>query len=220
MKKRRLHNRVLKLWRNDYLTYRYLWPNIEWAVGTALENVVNKAPIVLDIGCGHKPYRDLFRTAHYFGLDCGTIDSSPDCIGDAVSIPIRDKSVDIVFSAQVIEHVPDPALMVRECKRVLRPNGYLILSGPLYWPLHEEPHDYFRFTKYGFAQLLRDAGFSEWNIREDGGDWAQLMLNITLRLTSRILIPLVCIVNAAGAILDGMGRSRQSPANYTVMARA
>ena len=40
----------------------------------------------------------------------------------------------------------------------------------LFWPLHEEPYDFFRVTKYGFEQLLEDAGFLKWQILEDGGD--------------------------------------------------
>jgi SAM-dependent methyltransferase len=219
MKKRRLHARALKLWRNDYLTHKYLWPNIEWAASASLRGIGSRSPVVLDLGCGHKPYRDLFPTARYFGMDCGMVDSSPDFVGDALSLPVKDESVDIVFATQVIEHVTKPHQMVRECKRVLRPSGYLVLTGPFYWPLHEEPHDFFRFTKYGFSQLLADAGFSEWQIREDGGDWAQLMLNVSLRLTSRFFIPLICIVNIVGAFTDAMSASRKSPANYTVMAK-
>ena len=132
-------------------------------------------------------------------------------------LPIRDQSVDIVFATQVIEHVTQPHVMIRECKRILRPNGFLILSGPFFWPLHEEPHDFFRFTKYGFEQLLRHAGFSEWEIREDGGDWAQMMLSVCLRL-NKWLFPLRCIVNVTGAILDSVSDSRRLPANYTVLA--
>jgi SAM-dependent methyltransferase len=108
-------------------------------------------------------------------------------------------------------------VMIRECKRILRPNGFLILSGPFFWPLHEEPHDFFRFTKYGFEQLLSDAGFSEWEIREDGGDWAQMMLSVCLRL-NKWLFPLRCVVNVTGAILDSVSDSRRLPANYTVLA--
>ena len=220
MTKRRLQHRVLKLWRNDYLTYKYLWPNIEWAVRTSLERSSSPSPIVLDLGCGNQPYRDLFPTANYLGMDRGSFDSSPDFVGDALCLQIKDQSVDIVFATQVIEHVTKPDLMLRECKRVLRADGSLILSGPFYWPLHEEPYDFFRFTKYGFQHLVRDAGFSEWQIREDGGDWAQLMLSVSLRLNSRLLIPLICAVNITGAVLDGMRPSRRSPANYTVLARS
>lgn len=220
MKKGRLHKRVLRLWRQDYLTHRYLWPNIEWAVRTARGAIDKPSPVVLDLGCGHKPYRDLFPGANYFGMDRAMDDSSPDFLGDALSLPVRDRSIDIVFATQVIEHVTKPDHMVRECNRVLRPNGFLVLTGPFYWPLHEEPYDFFRFTRYGFEQLLADAGFSEWQVREDGGDWAQLMLSVSLRLNGKLLKPLVCAVNATGAVLDAVHQSRKSPANYTAIARA
>ena len=219
MKKYRLHKRRLKIWSRDYLVYRYLWPNIEWAVGKAVSSTHPRVPLVIDVGCGHKPYRDLFGNACYIGMDYGTEDTSADFVGDARKIPIETGSVDIVFSTQVIEHVPHPDQMMRECSRVLKPGGHLILTGPFYWPLHEEPLDFYRFTKYGFAQLLSDAGFSEWEIREDGGDWAQLMLALNLRLSSRLMAPIRCIVNLAGAFFDAISTSKISPSNYTVLAK-
>lgn len=174
--------------------------------------------MVLDIGCGHKPYQDLFRSATYLGMDCTMTDSSPDFVGDALQLPVRDRSVDVVFATQIIEHVRKPELMIRECRRVLRADGALILTGPLYWPLHEEPHDFFRFTKYGFSELLRCAGFSQWQIREDGGDWAQLFLNIALRFPSKWHAPIRCVVNWTGAFADHLTSGRKSPSNYTVLA--
>lgn len=216
LQRRRL--RVLRVWKQDYLHYKYLWPNLEWAARTALERVRSESPKVLDIGCGHKPYRDLFVKAQHWGMDHDIVDTSPDLVGDALCLPISDQSLDIVFATQVIEHVTNPHVLVRECRRVLRPNGFLILSGPFFWPLHEEPYDFFRFTKYGFEQLLRDAGFSEWKILEDGGDWAQMMLSVCLRL-NKWLFPLRCIVNIVGAVLDSVNRSTRLPANYTVLAK-
>jgi SAM-dependent methyltransferase len=216
--KGRLQRRTLRIWKQDYLHYKYLLPNLEWAARTALEHIGSKCPKVLDIGCGHKPYRDLFFSTQHWGMDHGIVDTSPDFVGDALCLPIRDQSVDIVFATQVIEHLTNPHVMVRECKRVLRPNGFLILSGPFFWPLHEEPYDFFRFTKYGFEQLLKEAGFLEWQILEDGGDWAQFMLSVCLRL-NKWLFPLRCAVNLTGALLDSVSKSTRLPANYTVLAR-
>lgn len=219
MRKGRLRSRRLKIWGADYLHYRYLWPNIESAVHRALESNGTHTPIVLDVGCGNKPYKDLFGESLYIGLDCGTEDSSPDLIGDATQLPIGTGAVDIVFSTQVIEHVRNPGLMVKECSRVLKPGGSLILTGPFYWPLHEEPYDFHRFTKYGFAHYLEEAGFSEWEIEEDGGDWAQVCLSVSLRLNRRWLAPFRVLVNSAGAIMDSAFASRLSPSNYTILAR-
>ena len=218
MQKHRLNKRILKPWRNDYLVYRYLWPNIEWAAATVLKRKIDRPLLVLDIGCGHKPYRDLFPGTKYVGMDWTTKDSSPDFVGDALRLPVKDRSIDVVFATQVIEHVRKPELMIRECRRVLRSEGALILTGPFYWPLHEEPHDYFRFTKYGFSELLSCSGFSEWQIREDGGDWAQLFLNIALHLQSKWHAPVRCIVNWMGALADKLTSGRKSPSNYTVLA--
>jgi len=214
----RLQRRTLRLWRQDYLHYKYLWPNLEWAAKTALEHVGTERPSVLDIGCGHKPYRDLFANTQHWGMDHGCVDTSPDFVGDALLLPIRNQAVDIVFATQVIEHVRNPHLMVRECKRVLRPNGCLILSGPFFWPLHEEPYDFFRFTKYGFEQIVKEAGFVEWQILEDGGDWARFMLGICIRV-NKWLFPLRCVLNITGALLDSVSWSTRLPANYTILAK-
>jgi SAM-dependent methyltransferase len=54
--------------------------------------------------------------------------------------------------------VPEPAQVVREIARVLRPNGYVILTTPLYYPIHEEPYDFFRFTPFGLRHLFETAG--------------------------------------------------------------
>jgi SAM-dependent methyltransferase len=217
--RRLTQRRRLPLWRQDYLVYRYLWPNIEAAVKKAITDIGQDSPVVLDLGCGHKPYRDLFNGARYIGIDHGAEDSSPDVLGDARQIPIRSGAVDIVFSTQVVEHVPHPDRMVRECGRILRPGGYLIMTGPMYWPLHEEPFDFYRFTKYGFAQLLADSGFSEWEIKEDGGAWAQAMLTLCLLLSGKWLAPARCLVNIIGLVLDTIMKSGSSPSNYTILAK-
>ena len=57
-------------------------------------------------------------------------------------LPFRDHSVDLVILVEVIEHLPEPALTLREVARVLRPGGRLVMTTPNYdwpspWPLLE-----------------------------------------------------------------------------------
>ena len=73
--------------------------------------------------------------------------------------------------------------MINECFRVLKPGGALVLTGPFYWPIHEEPYDYYRYTRYGLEYMLQKAGFATWEIRPDGGDWAQILLSINLKVS-------------------------------------
>jgi len=220
MGKHRLQKRRLRIWSSDYLVNKYLWRNIERAIKEAKGLAATAFPLVLDVGCGHKPYRECFGHVRYVGMDRSSADSSPDFLGDACRIPVRAGVVDIVFATQVIEHVPEPHQMLKEFKRVLKPGGILILSGPMFWPLHEEPYDFYRFTKHGFARLLGDAGFSRWKICEDGGDWAQIGLAVSLKLDSFVAIPLRCLVNVTGEILDYINRSDKCPSNYTVLAES
>lgn len=125
--------------------------------------------LVLDVGCGRQPYRDLLPPqSSYVGMEVSG-DVSPDLVGSVLDLPVRSESVDAVICTQVLEHVPEPARGVAEMHRVLRPGGKLYVTVPQSWGLHYEPHDYFRFTKYGVAYLLERAGFRIRAIEQMGG---------------------------------------------------
>ena len=130
---------------------------------------------LLDIGCGNKPYESVVagQVSAYKG--CDIIQSSGnrvDILCPANAIPLASNSFDTVLSTQTIEHVEDHQGLVNEAFRLLKPGGYFIVSGPLYWPLHEEPYDFFRFTRYGFEYILQKAGFKVTAIHANGGKWS------------------------------------------------
>lgn len=130
---------------------------------------------LLDIGCGNKPYQPVIKDQidEYIGSDIvQSSESKVDIISPATTIPLPDATFDTVMSTQTIEHVAEHQLLVNEAYRLLKPGGYFVLSGPLYWPLHEEPYDFFRFTKYGFRHILNKAGFEILEERANGGKWA------------------------------------------------
>jgi SAM-dependent methyltransferase len=216
---RRLSGRSVSVLSRDYLVYRSLWPLIEAAVRTALGRLgAQRNLVVVDVGCGEKPYRDLFGEAHYVGLNYGLEGASPDVLGDAQCLPFANGCADIVFSTQVIEHVPDPQRMLGEMARVLKPGGVLILTGPFYWPLHEEPHDYLRFTKHGFRALLSRAGFVDIEVTADCKTLTQISVSV-IEILPRWMLPLLPAINLLTPIVQRFSSDERSSLNYLVMAR-
>lgn len=82
--------------------------------------------------------------------------------------PVADTSYDTVLCSEVLEHLADPAAALREINRVLKPGGKLILSVPFLGRLHEEPHDYYRFTKHGLICLLSAAELEPFSLSTTG----------------------------------------------------
>jgi SAM-dependent methyltransferase len=200
-----------------YLVYRKLFLDLERAAVSAKGSL-------LDIGCGNKPYEKMFvgRVSSYTG--CDVVQSSEqrvDIICPATAIPVPDASFDTVLCTQVIEHVADHRALLTEVFRVLRPGGGLILSGPMYWHLHEEPHDFFRFTIYGLRWLLERAGFERIDVTPNGGKWAlcgQVLLH-SLEGTFLWKSGLIRIINRFFARLDDRYPDARNPLNYVVVAR-
>lgn len=138
---------------------------------------------MLDVGCGNKPYKDLFaNVTSYIGMDRPSmVDqrrpntqqrwSSFDVVGSVTEIPFKNESFDTILATQLIEHLPEPKQFFAGGARVLRPNGHLLVTFPLVNPVHEEPYDFFRFTEYGVLYFCRKAGLEPVKVRRMGGGW-------------------------------------------------
>lgn len=118
---------------------------------------------VLDVGCGCQPYRALLPAARYQGLDLDNPFTRSvgvaDLFYDGTTFPVPDASFDGVLCSQVLEHVFTPEAFLREIHRVLRPGGRVVLTVPLAWDEHEQPHDFARYTSFGVRALLERNGF-------------------------------------------------------------
>lgn len=193
--------------------------------------------VVLDLGCGTRPFeKDILKYAtQYIGLDWSKSlhGIHADVIADLNSpLPIKDKSVDHILTMEVVEHLAEPGIMLREALRILRPRGTLCLSVPFQWWIHEEPWDYQRFTRHGLDYQLRKAGFVEIDIRPKTGFWSMWVLKFNyqtarlirgpqiLRLMVRAaLIPIWWVDQTIAPLLDKVLPEDRETAGYVVMAR-
>jgi SAM-dependent methyltransferase len=148
---------------------------------------------LLDIGCGHMPYRPLLlsprsKVQRYIGLDLPDSRGyypAPDLAWDGQQIPLADHSVDCIVATEVLEHCPNPAQVIGEMHRVLRDDGILFFTAPFLWPLHDVPHDEYRYTPFAMQRFLDDAGFSQVNLSASGGWDASLAQMIGLWVRRR-----------------------------------
>ena len=128
---------------------------------------------VLDAGAGEGQYRHWFGRQRYVGIDLAIGDESwnyrdLDAVADLQNLPVRTEFFDACINIVTLEHVIDPARVLASCAAPA-PGGRLLLVVPHEWEEHQEPHDYFRYTRYGVDHLLRAAGFAEIEIRPAGG---------------------------------------------------
>jgi SAM-dependent methyltransferase len=128
----------------------------------------------IDIGCGDMVYKELVlqlkHVTHYDGFDKDQRTEDITFVGDVHHMDaIQDASYDSAICLEVLEHVQNPLQVLSEIARIMKKGGKLVVSVPHLSRLHEEPYDFFRYTKYGLCSLLENAGFHVLTLESRGG---------------------------------------------------
>jgi SAM-dependent methyltransferase len=188
---------------------------------------------LIDIGCGEKPYKDLLEpyVDRHIGFDQKETlhdNSNIDLFGSANLIPVPSLSFESALCTAVLEHLEEPEDAIRECYRVLKPSGIAIYSVPFIWHLHEEPRDFYRFSKYGLKYLFEKVGFEILELNALSGFWVtfgQLFIYNLYRLNCgplrwfRIIDLIGLIIQIIVYILDKVDKTEQWTWMYMVVAR-
>ena len=127
---------------------------------------------VIDLGCGTMPFREVIanQVRAYDSLDREARVEGVTYLGDIENMPmVPSARYDAALCFEVLEHLPHPDRALREIARILRPGGWLVLSVPHLSRLHDEPHDYYRFTIHAVRKLLLEAGMEIETITPKGG---------------------------------------------------
>ena len=188
---------------------------------------------LIDIGCGIKPYQELLSpyVKEHIGIDrSDTLHSNTniDLFGTAYKIPTEDQHFDSAICTAVLEHLEEPELALKECFRVLRLGGIAIYSVPFIWHLHEEPRDFYRFSKYGLRYLFEKVGFEILELNALSGFWVtfgQLLVYNLYRLNKgplrwlHIIDGIGLMMQAIAYILDRFDKTEQWTWMYMIVVR-
>ena len=206
---------------------------VEDALKDAVKTYANNK--LIDIGCGEKPYKVILESyvSQHVGLDHRSTShdkSQIDVFGTATSIPVEDESFDTVLCTSVLEHVEEPSSAIKEANRVLKRGSYAIFTIPMFWHVHQEPRDFYRFTRYGIKYLLETNGFEVTELVPLSGFWVTFGQELVYYLrrfngTSR-LNPLRWLVSATCTAiqklcysLNAVDHSEEFTWMYIVIAR-
>ena len=127
---------------------------------------------VLDAGAGNLTAKPILTRLceSYLSLDIERRNVDVDMIDDIQTLSsIADSSFDTVYSSQVLEHVPRPWDAIKQIYRILKRDGYAVVTVPHLSALHEEPYDFYRYTPHSLEYLFSREGFQVIKIKNMGG---------------------------------------------------
>lgn len=183
---------------------------------------------LLDAGAGNLLYRPMLED-HCESYESLDISENPglDYNQDIQNMELNDESYDTVFCRNVLEHVRKPREAMNEISRILKYDGKAIVSVPHLAYLHNEPEDYYRFTKYGMKEIASGSELEIIEIREAGGlfsfvgyIFSTVLIGLTYHLPviSSILFHVNYLVQLILSKIDCLPLFRRlTPLNYVLV---
>lgn len=233
------------LYANSFLKALLFNPFVEYHQWRLLKFVAKAASTlspssrIIDIGAGELKYKKAFSHCSYVSNDLCVGDSGwnysdIDIVSSAYDIPVEPESFDAILCIQVLEHLSEPEMAFKEFARVLKVGGRVYLSAPLLAGEHQQPHDYFRYTQYGYKSLAVKYGFEVESIKPHGGSiiaienlmWLAFWEIVPLRRQSALryclyflMYPIKAVSGFFALCFDCFDRRKTMTINYDVILR-
>jgi 2-polyprenyl-3-methyl-5-hydroxy-6-metoxy-1,4-benzoquinol methylase len=134
--------------------------NLDHLIKQNINNIDNKKKKILNIGAGGY-IQDLLESIDNTEITSIDIDLKrrPDILGDISSETVFTKikiKPDVITCFEVLEHIKEPQKAINNLYKFSNKKTKLLFSVPFNFPIHDEPHDYYRYTKYGLEYLFKN----------------------------------------------------------------
>jgi 2-polyprenyl-3-methyl-5-hydroxy-6-metoxy-1,4-benzoquinol methylase len=162
-------------------------------------------------------------------------DVKVDICASGEALPFHSEVFDTVLCTQVLEHVKEPSVVVGEISRVLKREGYLILTAPQSEPKHDEPYDYYRYTSHGLRYLAEKNGLTVISIKNHHGNLAMIGQHLSGFIYDKfiangdthqpnlflapVFLPICAVIQMIFIFLDKALKMESHPVGYTLVAR-
>lgn len=186
---------------------------------------------LLDLGCGGVPLYGAYRAlvSEVTCVDWAEAEHVDLAHDLAQPLPFANAAFDTVILSDVLEHVPEPALLWREMTRVLAPGGTILMNVPFFYWLHAHPHDYYRYTRFALERFVSMNGLDLVTLRPLGGI-GEVLADLLAKLLDKLPLVGAPLAVALQAVVGAFGRTRTGgriaevsaahfPLGYFVVAR-
>lgn len=132
----------------------------------SLSRSIELSGTVLDIGGGPQAsYWKCFKTkknTKVISFNLNPREKPTKLVNLEKGIPFPTKSADTIIAYNILEHVFNFQMLVKDAARVLKRGGIFYAATPFIKEIHENPQDYFRLSPAAWDKILEDSGFSSW----------------------------------------------------------
>lgn len=193
-----------------------------------LQQIPGATLTILDVGGRLQPYRSLLgnRCGRYVSIDL-CVTPLVEVAADAECLPFGSAQFDVAICTQMLEYIADPAIVIREIHRVLKPGGFLLMSVPSVFP-RDSDEEYWRFLPHSVRRLLAD--FNHVEVAPEGNSLVGFIRTVNVFLVTfakpRFLASLLCysvvpLINVLGFFVQSIVRSPDDrfSANFSALAQ-
>lgn len=177
----------IRLPQNQKRTYAPTWLAEEFMVpllGSKIEELISTYALpsaqdkVLDVGCGGQPFRAYLESIGYTytGFDVSQNSEGTVQILGAIDASLPSELLELspfhfILCTEVMEHVADWKTSFHNMASLLAPGGRLLMTTPHFYPLHEEPYDFWRPTLHALRHFGSQVGLQEMYSSPVGDTW-------------------------------------------------